>query len=123
MTPTGLTVKAITTWTRPLGRRGTGNGLSGRLTWISVDGTDAFVRENLRIPDTFLISSSARIGLGEKGISPSHGAISILELATDGDWDAIRSVVTKADTLRRPVLRGRFTVQWAKQQFQHQLTP
>lgn len=95
--------------------------LQGQVTAIRDEaGRLGYVRENLRIADTFLMSSNARLGItggsmagGRRpasGINPRTTSVgrSVLELAArPEDWEPLAKAVAEADTLHRPVLRNR----------------
>lgn len=84
----------------------------GKVTLIEHGGHRGWVRENVRIADRFHVSSNASIGLSKSGARP--GDMQVLELATDGPWEALAAAVRRADGLGRPVLRsGLWTAQRA----------
>lgn len=96
-------------------------GIVGELTEIDVDGTTAFVRENIRY-NSFLVSSGERLAMKTKGRLP-RDSVQVLELAAPPEfWDEVASVVRAVDALtqKRPrevIHNQRFTLRWAEQHF------
>lgn len=100
-------------WKRYTGYRGGEACLIGAVTRIHVGSAVAFVRENLRLHNSFYISSHARLGICGNGYSESplnNYGHQVLELACQpADWEQLCVQVHNADALSRPVIRSK---QW-----------
>jgi hypothetical protein len=117
-------VEATGRWSRRMGYLG--SSLEGQVTKLRVEHTVCYARENLRIKDTFLIHSSARLGLGggivqgkvHAGIKAGDNwaGTQVLELCAPADrWEECARIIRLADARDRPVLRNRqFTKAWAE---------
>lgn len=122
MKPIPFIVTGLLKWRRYTGYRASEAYLVGQITRIQWGHITAYVRENLRLNDSFMIPSTARLGItgnGKRCTPLDHYGRSVLELACPADvWDQIARDVMQADALGRPVVRNRhWTTRTASTQF------